>query len=619
MKKRTTRLLALFLALLLMVSGCTLPVKLTNGRNPFRSETPSATAPSGGPNESQPPSADAQKTRDQFSKLCKELFEDEVTSDMITLHYSLAYPENYGITDYDVALPVLSLEEEDDVTSEEDDLFDRLDAIDRNDLTEDQKLTYDVLMDYLETALEGSDYYYYQEAFSPITGFQSNFSVTMAEYTFRREQDVTDYLKLLTLVPDYVDSLIQFEKERAKQGFVMPDSSIDEVVDAIEAFLTSSEENIYLSSFTERLNSLNALSEDQKATYTAQNEELVNTRVLPCYRSIISCLKKIRSTGNTNGGLCQIEGGEGYYEWLIKSMVGSGHTPEELTALIEDRISTEILKMQLLFKKNPELMDQFDGTIPENRTPQEIIEDLKEAMKADYPELPVDASYQIKYVPDYMADLTSPAFYMIPPIDALSENTIYINESQTDESSLFSTLAHESYPGHLYQIVYASATITEPLRKLLDYEGYSEGWGLYVEHESYAMNNQLTDRSADLAELYRINSSITLAVHALADLRIHYEGCGTDEIAELIDTYFGDQGEAFVQSFYNTIVSEPAYYLKYYVGYLEFMLLREKAEAALESSFDLKEFHTFILNMGACSFTTLNEYLDTWITEKKHR
>ena len=99
-----------------------------------------------------------------------------------------------------------------------------------------------------------------------------------------------------------------------------------------------------------------------------------------------------------------------------------------MTALIEDRISTEILKMQLLFKKNPELMDQFDGTIPENRTPQEIIEDLKEAIKADYPELPVDASYQIKYVPDYMADLTSPAFYMIPPIDALSENTIYINE-----------------------------------------------------------------------------------------------------------------------------------------------------------------------------------------------
>ena len=85
MKKRTTRLLALFLALLLMVSGCTPPVKLTNGRNPFRSETPSATAPSGSQNESQPPSADAQKTQDQFSKLCKELFEDEVTPDMITL------------------------------------------------------------------------------------------------------------------------------------------------------------------------------------------------------------------------------------------------------------------------------------------------------------------------------------------------------------------------------------------------------------------------------------------------------------------------------------------------------------------------------------------------------
>lgn len=615
MKKRTTRLLALFLALILMISGCTLPFSFPN--DTARSDESAGTDSSGSQTENRPQSADAQKTQDQFSKLCKELFEEEVTSDTITLHYSLAYPENYGITSYDVALPVLSLEEEADVTDEEDDLFDRLDAIDRNDLTDDQKLTYDVLTDYLETALEGSDYFYYQEAFSPITGFQSNFSVTMAEYTFRRETDVFDYLELLKLVPDYVDSLIQFEKERAKQGFVMPDSSIDEVVDAIESFLNSSEENIYLSSFTERLNNLTELSDDKKAQYTAQNEELVKARVLPCYRSIISCLKEIRGTGHTNSGLCQIDGGEGYYEWLIKSMVGSGHTPEELTALIEDRINTEILKLQLMVQKDPELLDLFDGDITENRIPQEIIDDLKEAMKADYPELPVDTSYQIKYVPDYMADLTSPAFYMIPPIDALSENTIYINESQTDESSLFSTLAHESYPGHLYQTVYASAAFTEPLRKLLNFEGYSEGWGLYVEHESYAMNTQLTNQSADLAELYRINSSITLAVHALADLKIHYEGCGIDDIAELIDTYFGDQGEEFIQSFYNTIVSEPAYYLKYYVGYLEFMLLREKAEAALENDFDLKEFHTFILNMGDCSFTTLNDYLDQWLKEQK--
>ena len=298
-------------------------------------------------------------------------------------------------------------------------------------------------------------------------------------------------------------------------------------------------------------------------------------------------------------------------------MVGSGHTPEEMLALIEDQIQQDLTEMMMIMSRSPDLLDGFDGIIPEDRTPEDILDYLKDAMKEDFPELPVEATYQIKYVPEYMEESTSPAFYMTPPYDLPNENTIYINNSSTDESSLFSTLAHEGYPGHLYQMVYASAAFSNPIRSLLSYLGYSEGWGLYVEHESYAMNDKLTSQSEDLAKLYRLNSSISIAVHALIDLEIHYNGSSPEDVRGLLTGYFGDLGEEAVQELYDMIVSEPAYYLKYYGGYLEFLLLRDKAERQLEEKFNLKEFHKFLLDMGPCAFPTIENYMDNWIKKQK--
>lgn len=235
----------------------------------------------------------------------------------------------------------------------------------------------------------------------------------------------------------------------------------------------------------------------------------------------------------------------------------------------------------------------------------------------DYPELPADVSYQIKYVPEYMEESSSPAFYMIPPYDIHNENTIYINQVYTDESSLFSTLAHEGYPGHLYQIIYASEALSDPIRYLLFYSGYAEGWATYAEAESYAWNEYLTSGTEGAAELYRINAFLNLAIEALADLKIHYEGCSLEELKEYLVSCFGEIDEAAVESLYRIIISEPAYYMTYYGGYVEFLLLREKAEEELGEAFDLKEFHEFLLDMGPCSFPTIESYMDGWIAERK--
>ncbi len=605
MKKR---LLSLILILVLVLGGCSAPRE---------DILPSASEETSGARETDSTEAYDEKEQERFLTFTEELFRTELAANTVNLHYTLAYPEEYGITGYEAVLPPLSREQWEESAASAQETLEELNSFRREALDEDNRLTYDVLKDYLETSLSGTDFYHFQEPFSPIMGEQSNLPVVFAEYTFRREQDVTDYLSLLEQVPAYIDSLITLEEERARQGLGMPDSSIAEVISGIQEFLSAGDGNIFLTSFEERIQGLEELSDARKQEYISRNSQIVTGQIFPCFQRIVRCLQQVRGAAANTQGLCYTENGEAYYEYLIRSMTGSGHSPQELTALVEDQIQQDLSEMSALLMQSPELLDSINAGITEDRSPEEILDDLKEQLSEDYPALPTEASYQIKYVPEYMESISSPAFYMIPPIDSLEENTIYINSSLTDESSLFSTLAHEGYPGHLYQTVYASCTMGNPIRQLLDYNGYSEGWGLYVEHESYAMNHVLTDQSEDLAQLWRLNSSVTIAVHALLDLKIHYEGCTAEQAGQIIASYFGEMDESAVQEFYDTIVSEPAYYLKYYGGYLEFLLLREKAEDSLESRFDLKEFHTFLLDMGPCSFTTLDTYLDQWIEEQE--
>ena len=223
MKQRATRLLALLMVLVLSVCA----VGCGAGRTSQGSED----------------------EHQRFMEFSEELFRSELLENTINLHYTLAYPEKYGIEDYKVALPTVSMDSEEESYAGVREIFEALEDIDYKLLPEDDRLTYDVLEEYLKTSLEGEGFYYFYEPFSPVMGFQANLSITLAEYAFRQERDVQDYLKLLELLPAYVDSLITLEKTRSKMGYAMPDSAIDDVFDSIQEFLNSGEDNIFLTSF----------------------------------------------------------------------------------------------------------------------------------------------------------------------------------------------------------------------------------------------------------------------------------------------------------------------------------------------------------------------------------
>ena len=152
------------------------------------------------------------------------------------------------------------------------------------------------------------------------------------------------------------------------------------------------------------------------------------------------------------------------------------------------------------------------------------------------------------------------------------------------------------------------------MRSLLSVSGYSEGWATYVEH-SYSF--QLAGMSDELAQFFAGNSAATLALHACIDMGVHYEGWDRADVADFLAEYGISDGDAADQIF-ELVVEEPANYLNYFIGYLEFLDLRREAEKKLGESFDVKEFHRFLLETGPAPFYIIEDHMQDWMKEASH-
>ena len=247
--------------------------------------------------------------------------------------------------------------------------------------------------------------------------------------------------------------------------------------------------------------------------------------VVPAYELLIGGLTDLKGSGQNPGGLCHYPQGAGYYKALVASVTGSGRTMEEIQLLIEEQLDTDLETVAYLVNQNPELIETLSRQT-EALEPQVILKTLEQRIGDQFPSAP-SVSCQVKYVDTSLEKYLSPAFYLAPPLDRMNEHVIYINPAaHYDNLSLFTTLAHEGWPGHLYQAVYENSCGLDPVRKLFSCGGYVEGWATYVEWLSYAY--ALPD--PETAELLSANGAISLGLHARADVGIHYEGWSLEDI-----------------------------------------------------------------------------------------
>lgn len=536
----------------------------------------------------------AESSDRQFRTFTRSLFQTEVSANTISLHYTLRSPSDYGIADIPATYGSLS---SDPVAAKASvrNVLSSLQEFDPDTLSSENALTFKILDTYLKNASTGTDYLLYQEPLGPVSGIHTQLPVLLSEYSFYDTQDVETYLALLKETPSYFDSVIQFEQKKAASGLFMPDYQADSVLDTCQSFIDMGKENYLVSTFNERIASLDLLPENKKDSFQKENMKLVTEEIYPAYQNLITAIKSLKGKGMNEQGLSHFPYGKKYYEYLVRQTTGCNESISRLRLMTRAQILEDLSAMQkILFPADAALTQ---ASVLEQTSPDSMLDDLRSKITDTFPKIP-DVDFQVKYVPESMQDYLSPAFYMIPAIDNLTENVIYINNGQTASGlNLYTTLAHEGYPGHLYQTVYFSASEPDPIRSILDFGGYVEGWATYAEMMSY----YLAPLPKTEASLLQKNSSVILGLYALADMGIHYDGWSVTDTVRFFSDYGINDANA-VQSVYKLIIGSPANYLKYYIGYLKFYELKKEMADALGNQFSQKEFHRAVLDVGPAPF-----------------
>lgn len=465
------------------------------------------------------------------------------------------------------------------------------------------KLDARIFSSYLDEQAALHKYAPFKEVLSPTQGENSRLPVLLCEYRLENESDVSSYFELLKSIPDYFKQLMEWERYKAEKGTFMNDAALEKTVMQCRGFSRTGDENLLITSFNERTASL-----PKNSVLQEKNKELVQNIVLPAYEWLAGELESMSSSCTSPIGLCQLPQGKEYYEQLIRSYTGSSTPVSKLKSTIAANLQTYIrsaLSLKSGTASSPESKQNVNADL--------LLNHLKLASAEDFP-IAQNIDCTIKYVNKSMEEHLSPAFYLIPPMDDYKENVIYLNplytpsesviSSESEMISLFSTLAHEGYPGHLLQTTSYYDTSPALFRHLLPYDGYTEGWATYCEYYAYKYLGTL-GLSGYKMQLSLLNSKYSLALSCLSDILVNYDGYSKEQLTDFLKEY-GITSSKSCNSLFEYVTTEPGVYLKYYIGCLEFESLKNKAKAQNED-FDLLDFHKKILACGPCSFDILSE------------
>lgn len=571
--------------------------------------------------------------KNTFRNFCNEIFVKEMEQDTLGLHYTIAYPKDFGIKQPEASLPLYEKKQALNEYQNMKEYSDALQTFDPEKLSVEERYTQNLLVDSLSTDLEGKQYFYLQEMFSPSGGIQIQYPILMAEYTFRCKEDIENYLALLKMTPDYFSSYCDFTQEKVQKGFGMADFALKKVISQCKTVITQDEitngSHFLVTTFEERLQKAindGIINEKEAGNYRLLNKEYLSNHVLCAYSELADTLKTFLGSGQNDAGLCAFEPGKEYYTWLFKRTTGSEKPIDEVYKTLAQNYYNTLYQLRsdlISFQNTCNLTDTELSYFTLSNS-DDILAHLTKQMEHDFPTVSATSDTSpflatVKDVSPSLEKFTAPAYYLVPPIDDNSQNSIYLNKSMAPSGlDLYTTLAHEGYPGHMYQTtyyqLYREANNLPYLRSTLNYGGYVEGWALYVELLSYdyAADLLVEDTGKEdyrlLFDIYKQERCASLALLSLLDIGIHYYGMDLNRVTELLNAH-GITDTDTIRSTYEYIIEEPCNYPKYYWGNLEILALKDLAKQEMGSSYSDYAFHQFFLECGPSDFTSLTERL----------
>ncbi len=590
------RYLSIFLCIILLLSGCSysgLPIESlpeTTSNNPdFDTQTAS---------------------QKEFDDLLDDILKLQLETDQLNYHYLVKNPNSFNLTTPSNPYPLITLDYLKSQSNTLDELKKQLNSFDNRLLKKEQLLSLQILNSILETESLSRGLELYYQPLAPTIGVQAQLPILLSEYRIESISDIESYFTLLSEIDTYFQELLDWEILRAQSGLAPNDLYFNHLIESCESYIFPTEDNFLNDSFKMRIQMIEELSAEQQTLYTEAHANLISSDFIPAYQLLVTGLTELKGSGTNTLGLSGFPQGKEYYEYLVLSGTGTSyHTVDELLAAMETQLNDDLLHVSAITQEYPDLIaDMYDYEFRQSEFTA-MVDELKFIIQKDFPTL-TQTSEILKEVPNGLQLSLSPAFYLTPPIDDSNNNTVYMNTHERfNASNHYITLAHESYPGHLYQTVYFRNSGAHPIRQLFANTGYQEGWATYAEYYIYTADNGLDPK---LGELLAANAVASLGLQACLDVYINYLGWDKEQVQTYLSTSYNNS-EALANLVYQTMIEAPGNYLNYYVGYMEIQDMRENAELTLKDSFELKEFHRFLLDVGPAPFDVINNEFETWL------
>lgn len=557
-----------------------------------------------------------------FNEFSDRLLHTILGHDELTIHFLFNDKEALGITDTTISLPtpgttsalgkiIINL------------YFGPIKNYDYDQLTFDQQMTYNVIVDLLDRINnKTTDMSYLDNNYlGSYLGYQAQLPVLLQQYRFNNLDDVHNYFELLKLIPETFEEYYNYEVEKAEKGFGMSDFVIDKVVDQCREFISDKETHFLITTFPSRIEKFN-LTEQEKYSLIEENKNIIQNTVCLGYQFILENLPNLKGKATNDLGLCYYtktlddgstyELGKEYYRYLFTRATGYEDDMEDAIAYIQLHLDNIIAEIKDIKNNRPNINDEIaDIQLMDNDVYTQM-EIYKQLIINDFPTIETYPEISILDVDPAMEDHFSPAAYISSPIDDYSHEAIYLNQKKIagDYNYLYTTLAHEGIPGHMYQNIYFKSQDVNLIRKVLKNSGYQEGWATYVELYMYNFVEGIDEDIVTYMKDYDILNGV---LTARLDMGIHYEGWDSKDILAFMSQYFTNYTLERCEKILQQLVEVPTNSQTYYYTYFKLCDMRQRVMDAFGDNYDPIEFHQLLLDCGPLPLRFVEEVVDQYI------
>lgn len=516
-------------------------------------------------------------------------------------------PEAYGIDLSDVSWGPGNCDIESSEEDEQfyDDILEQLYSIDSTSLSEDDLLCYEKMVYDCELnkyCCSYTAFNYYTMAFNFLVGPQSDIMFVLDLYTFDTVEDAENYILLVKDIDRYFGEMCDFEDQRVAYGFISSDYSYEESAKSFDNLVAMEDDCFLYESFEERLDNIKGLSDADRQRLIDENLSAMHDDLFPGFRDCAERMRSHKGAGGGDYGLCKYRGGDAYYSVLCMIQSNSSMSVDDSMKMCSeymDGLNNEF--WTIINSSDRSWVSEYMNHDYSRGSVQDTLTYLNDAIEGEFPEIP-SHGYYLMDVPECFEESFSPAAYIGYHLDKDDSNLIIVNNGSSD-GSIGVTLAHEGYPGHMYQSLYTRNATSHPYMYIFDSIGYNEGWAEYV--EMYAFRYFTDTESNPGARLVCLENELNVVMGTMMDYGIHVDGWTIDDCIDYLnEVYGGGIDESAVKEIYTLIVTDPSYYVKYGMGYIHTVKIMEEARQEFPDATE-EEIHKAYLDCLTMNYETI--------------